>query len=217
MRRLRPRNLQKGGADEFEQVAVAGLVLRQQQQRRRLVLMAPALPGGVPDGEQRADYGLDAGAGGVDGELHRAEEIAAVRDRHRRHAGLPAKRDEVLDPDRPFRERIGGMHPQMHEIGMSHGARAPWSSMSRDLTGFARRKRATYQQTAANRRMDRAPALDTRLAPLLGTRGEGGAGRPAARPPVRSYAAASAASASGARYGRSPCIVTRWPLRSSGQ
>ena len=127
MRRLRSRRIQKGGGDEFEQIAVAGFVLRQQQDRRRLVLAAGALPGGGADREQRADDRLDSGAGGMDGEFHRAEEVAGVRDRNRRHPGLSAKRGQVLDPDRPFRKRIGGMHPQMHEIGMTHGRALPHS------------------------------------------------------------------------------------------
>ena len=125
MRRFRSGRFQEGSGDELEQIAVAGFVLRQQQDRRRLVVVSCAPPGLVADRQQCTDDRLNAGLRGIDGELHRAEEIATVGDCNRRHAGLPAKRNQVLDPYRPFRQRVGGMHSEMHEIGMRHRVRTP--------------------------------------------------------------------------------------------
>ena len=45
----------------------------------------------------RADDRLDAGLLGLDRKLQRPEEIARIRDRHRRHAMALAELDQLLD------------------------------------------------------------------------------------------------------------------------
>ena len=69
-----------------------------------------------------ADDRLHADRGHLVGEFESAEQIAGVGDRHRRHLVLDAKFGEVGNLDRPFKERIGGVNPEMNETRVSHGA-----------------------------------------------------------------------------------------------
>ena len=122
--------LQEGAADQPQQTAVADLVLGQQHQlvgRRpdavaRLGAPALAVP---PQRDLAADDRLNAGFGREAGELQGTEEIAAVGHGDRGHLLGPAKLDQGLELDRAFRQRIGGMDPQMDEIGVGHGLRIP--------------------------------------------------------------------------------------------
>ncbi len=61
------------------------------------------------------------------GEFDRAEQIAAIGHRKGGHPLLGRQLDQILDLQRPFRQRIGRMNPQMNEIGVGdsgvgHGA-----------------------------------------------------------------------------------------------
>ena len=53
-------------------------------------------------------------------ELQRAEQVAGVGDRHRRHRRLARERGDLVRLDRAFAQRIGGMDAQMDEIGVRH-------------------------------------------------------------------------------------------------
>jgi hypothetical protein len=52
------------------------------------------------------------------GEFEGAEQVSGIGDRHRRHVVLDAQLGEIGDLDRPFEERIGGMDPEMDEVGV---------------------------------------------------------------------------------------------------
>ena len=111
-----------GQADQLQQVAVAGLVLRQQHDlvRRRLVaVVRRRLVAAQPD--LAADDRLQAGIGGGQREFEGAEEVAAVGDGHGRHGPALTGGDQILELDRPFGERIGGMNAEVDEIGVWHG------------------------------------------------------------------------------------------------
>ena len=53
-------------------------------------------------------------------ELQRAEQVAGVGDRHRRHLGVLRRGGDLVGLDRPLAQRIGGVDPQMHEISVRH-------------------------------------------------------------------------------------------------
>ena len=156
--------LQMGGGHQLQQMAIAGLVLDQQDQRRHgrrlhpvtvAVELAVAVPVGlavavagaiegrllrVADLGQRddaADDRLDAGLAGGRGELQGAEEVVAVRHGDGRHVVALAELDQLLDLDRALGERIGAVDVEMDEVGVRHGAIVPRLSQSR--TGFCRR------------------------------------------------------------------------------
>src|SRR3954453_11663366 len=54
-------------------------------------------------------------------EYQRAEQVAGIGDGDRRHILLLAELDQLLDLDRSFGERIGGVDAQVDEIGNRHG------------------------------------------------------------------------------------------------
>ena len=100
-----------------------------------------ALAAGDLAGRERdfdADDRLDAGIGAGSREFERAEQIAGIGDRHRRHRLGAAQLDQLLDLDRAGRQRIGAVGAQMNEIGERHAgmmARTGRES-SRAITGL---------------------------------------------------------------------------------
>ena len=112
---------QVGLAGQLHQVAVAGLVLGQQCERRHaakslLGSEAPLLRRiGHVHLDGAADDRLDALVRHGLGELERAEEIAGVGDRNRGHARVLGQLRQFLDLQRPFRQRVGGMGAEMDE------------------------------------------------------------------------------------------------------
>ena len=120
MRLLALGRIEPEARDEPHQVAVAGLALGEEHDRRaRQALLGKARAGGrrvaEVDRGLGADDRLDAGLGELFRELEGAEEIVGVGDRERRHLvglGEPGQR---LDRERPFAQRKGAVHVQMHE------------------------------------------------------------------------------------------------------
>ena len=67
-------------------------------------------------GQRAADDGLDARLGEACGELERAKEIVRVGERERRHrVGARRALTKRAIGQRAFKQRIGGVHAQMHE------------------------------------------------------------------------------------------------------
>ena len=124
---------QEGPGRQRQQVPVPGLVLGQQHEPvERVALEAVRIRRLEGDRQLAADDRLDAGPGAGLGEFERAEQIVGVGDRHRRHAVRFAERRDVRDLERPFGQRIGGMNPEMDEVGVGHGrsGAAGWGSRS---------------------------------------------------------------------------------------
>ena len=127
LRCLLAGTVEEGLADQAHQIAVAGLVLGNQGKLVRQNV-APAdhpqsAPLGIdraPDVELHADDRLHALARGRHREFQRAEHIAAVGHRDRRHAVLLRQLHQLLGVNRPLRQGIGGMHTEMDEIGVGH-------------------------------------------------------------------------------------------------
>jgi hypothetical protein len=71
--------------------------------------------------QSAANDRLDAGLGQTLGEFERAKQIVGVGERKRRHALLGGKRHEMRNGQGPFEQRIGRMHPKMHEGLLSPG------------------------------------------------------------------------------------------------
>ena len=106
--------------DEAHEILVAGLVLRQEHDRRaRIVALDAAQKGGRRivkiDRRLGADDRLDAALGEFFGEFKRAEQIVGVGDRERRHRVGLGELGQRLDRQRALAQRIGAVHVQMHE------------------------------------------------------------------------------------------------------
>ncbi len=106
--------------------------------------------GGESERKGQADDGLDAGFSKGLREFERAEEIVGIGERQHRCAIGTGQRREPGDGERPFEQRIGGVHPQMHE-GFSLIRHAydllPLTPPHAYTHGFERQKRrpeATY-------------------------------------------------------------------------
>ena len=126
--RLAGRGFQERPGDQLHQVAVTGLVLDQERDpvRRRAGGRAAeglvVLPG---EADPAADDRLHPRLDGRERELERAEQVAAVGDRHRRHGVALAQRDQIGNLDRALEQRIGGMDAQVNESGVRHGLKIP--------------------------------------------------------------------------------------------
>ncbi len=99
---------------------VAGLVLRQENDRRARIVALDAAPErgrGVSeiDRHLRADDRLHAAFGEFFGKFERAEQVVGVGDRQRRHGVGLGELGQRLDGQRPLAQRIGAVHVQMHE------------------------------------------------------------------------------------------------------
>jgi hypothetical protein len=104
-----------------QEILVARLALFDQQQLVGLRREAgPRRPVGAAQRELAADDRLHTRIGRGEREFERAEQIARVRDGDRRHALLGGELHQILDLDGAFRERIGGMDPEMDEVAMGH-------------------------------------------------------------------------------------------------
>ena len=97
------------------QIAVAVIVLAQQDQTARLVgLLWIFQPDIHPDNR------LDPGRQRRRVKLHHRKQIALVGQRHRRHTGSGHRLHQGLDPHQPIGQRIFGMQMEMDE-GCGHG------------------------------------------------------------------------------------------------
>ena len=121
MRQLAFRRLQIGPARKLHQVAVARFILRQKHQRRQLFGMRLGFRRRISGSrmgfhpQRTADDGLNALVGQRFRKFQRPEKIARVGNGQRRHARFLGQHRHLLDMQRPFRQRIGGMRPQMNE------------------------------------------------------------------------------------------------------
>ncbi len=118
MRKIAGLGLQEGGTEQLAQVAVAGGVLHQQRQRRRLLAHADGRGGRGRfqiDRHQAADDGLDAGLGQRVAQLIDAEEVVDVGDRDRGHGVVARQLRQLVRTHRAFEQRIGALHAQMYE------------------------------------------------------------------------------------------------------
>ena len=121
--RLRRVGGEKAGAGKRAQVAVAGLVLREQHDPvRRLRTVARGRPVFDREAEFATDDRLHPGLGARPRDVHRAEQVAGIGDGDRRHRIFAAQGGERVRGDRPLRQRIGGVDPEMNEIGVGHAA-----------------------------------------------------------------------------------------------
>ena len=127
-----------GLADEFQQVVVALVVLRQKQQvvQLRLHVLAQGLVGG--EVHLAAKDGLHALARLLlhrvarVGEFHHARHDAVVGDSHRRHVQLGGAAHHVLDMGEPVEQRVFRMVVQMdkcHRQPLRQGRRRTGSFM----------------------------------------------------------------------------------------
>ena len=141
--------LQVGGRHELQQVAVAGLVLRQE---REVVVLLLVLAGVPLEPRARRDVGLDADdrldAGGAPGleEAERAEHGAVIRDGHRGHAVARGLREDGrsvgmelrrLDPGGAVQQRVLGVDVEVNEARL--GGHLRWSGLLQ-RTVFHRRR-----------------------------------------------------------------------------
>ena len=113
--------LQVGIAGQGHQVAVAGLVLGQQQEPRCRAALLAGLFRPCADCEVATDDRLHARVAAGLGECQRTEHVAAIGDGAGRHPPLAAGLDQLVEPDRPFQQRIGGTDPEVDEVGVGHG------------------------------------------------------------------------------------------------
>ena len=106
---------------------VAGLVLRQENDRRARIVPLDATPeGGGRVGEidrhLRADDRLHPALGELLRKFERAEEVVRVRDRQGRHGVGLGELGEHFDGQRALAQRIGAVHVKMHEAdGFENG------------------------------------------------------------------------------------------------
>ena len=162
-----------GSARQPDQVAVAGFALRQQDNAVRLggvsvdrsrhagALATGDLAGGERDFD--ADDRLNTGIGAGNREFERAEQIACIGDRHRRHRIGAAQLDQLLDLDRARRQRIGAVRAQMNEIGERHAGMIA-------RTGLESSSAITGSETWARFAAPEAPlliAVSSSAAPVL--------------------------------------------------
>ncbi len=120
MRPVTRLGIQIGGAEQFRQVLIAGLVLHQQRQRGRFAPRGQHIGGrGVVEfhRQQATDNRLNAGFGQRVADLVDAEQIVGIGHGDRWHARVMGQLGQLTWPDRAFEQRVGALHPQMNETG----------------------------------------------------------------------------------------------------
>ena len=118
-------------ANQPGQVAIAGQVLAQQHQPRRVV--TPSHP------YFHADDRFDSSAERGLVELDQRKQVAHVGDRHGRHPGGGHLLDQALDADQPIHQRVFGVQAQMHE-GCAHPRSSTMAACSAAATGAKERR-----------------------------------------------------------------------------
>ena len=113
--------LNKGLAGQCREVAIAGFVLREQQQPRHRAALLAGLVGARADREVAADDGLHAPLAACLRECQRTEHVAPIGDGAGWHPPVAARLDEFVEPDRTLQQRISGADPKVDEIGAGHG------------------------------------------------------------------------------------------------
>jgi hypothetical protein len=110
--------LQLGGAGDLQKIAVANLVLGQQQQVKRVFVELGVAVGHAARGHVglEPDDGLHPRVSGGTEELHHAEHRAVVRDGHGAHVQLFDPVDQLLDVAEAVQQGIFGVHVKVGEI-----------------------------------------------------------------------------------------------------
>ena len=128
MRRVGRVDVEEGGRRQFAQVAIAGLVLGQEDEgwNPRPALRPDAADPGHRQGT--ANDRLDSRILGQDGKFQRAEQIRAIRQTHRRHSRLGGHLADGVDLDRALEQRIGRLHPKMDEPFSLHRSHSRMSA-----------------------------------------------------------------------------------------
>ena len=110
-----------GVGREPHQIGVARLVLGEERDAAIGAGAAELGPwrwlllGGEGERQSEPDDRLDARLGEAFGEFERAEQIVGISQRQRRSAIGARQRGELRDGQRAFEQRIGRVHPKMHE------------------------------------------------------------------------------------------------------
>ena len=162
MRIVAVLGIEPQSGDEAHQMAVAGLVLRQENDRRARIVPLDAAPeGGGRVGEidrhLRADDRLHAALGELLGKFERAEQIVGVGDRQRRHGVGLGELGQRLDRQRALAQRIGAVHVQMHEAdGFDDRRVHAFVVASARRAGRGRRGRALWMTPSFGSRADGA-------------------------------------------------------------
>ena len=120
MRLVAVGGVEPQGGNKTHQIAVAGLVLRQENDWRARIVPLDATPKGGGrvaeiDRRLRADDRLHAAVGELLRKFERAEQVVGVGDRQSRHGVGLGELGQRLDGQRPLAQRIGAVHVQMHE------------------------------------------------------------------------------------------------------
>ena len=119
-----------GECQQAQQVGVSGGILHQDDDR-----VPPgggyALPSPLPQRRLRhrqrelaADDRLHPHLPQRRGELHAAEQIVGIGDRHRRHRVVDAQLRQIFDANGALGERVGGVHPKVNEVAALHAGRS---------------------------------------------------------------------------------------------
>ena len=112
--------VEPGARQQFAQLQIAGAVLDQQQQARRLVALVV-----VADPDIAADDRLDALATGGLVKLDHAEQIGQVADAKRRLAVFKGGFDHVVEAHQAIDDRIFGMQAEVGKLRRAHRAILP--------------------------------------------------------------------------------------------
>jgi hypothetical protein len=117
-----------GAARQFHQIGITRRILGEERQHSALMLCGkPVVLRQIIeiDLQAAADDRLNAFLRQRFRKFERSEEIARIRDRQRRHGMHLGHVRKLLDRQCPFRERIGGMDPQMDKgcRRIVHGSR----------------------------------------------------------------------------------------------
>ena len=115
VRLFRPVDIQIGGAGKRHQIAIAGLVLGQQDQCPVRLGALARMRVTQTDFQRTPDNRLDPSPGQDLGKLKRPEKIVCVRQRDRRHAMGLAGLDHFGHADRALEHGVRRPNPQMHK------------------------------------------------------------------------------------------------------
>ena len=184
VRLLGRRRFQIGARAQPHQAAVALLARSQKHEARPCLAHRGAAFFLVAeiDAERTADDRLDAGARHLLGELERSEHVVGVG---QRQCGLTVLLGEVRqagDGQRPFQQRIGGVHVQVHKARFGCGGHAHrYSRVAIPKGSSMRERRRRCPCRASFRRSPRTGSLLRR--PTDTTASRRGAGSGAAKPP----------------------------------
>ncbi len=102
---------------ELHQVFVAALVLRQQDQGRRIARTFARARVDISQIDLAADDRLHPGARGGDRKFQRREQVVGVGHGDCGHAHRLAQAGKLLEPHRPFEQGVFGMGAQVDELG----------------------------------------------------------------------------------------------------